>query len=359
MAATFFADPDTAYQLTKTIQKLKTTIPDQVPREQLINQLLLALLSKIKDAPEQFDLACPYNIAKIGDSIKSQLSENALLEPPILLANLYRIYKEYYLSLGKEPSVDFYRTLNSIEEIAENKEFNDRLHYTVGWANKNMPFEIFNFKINQGDLKEAQQLSKNLIDLKSSIASFEAYMDEQKNKIDAMKSIIEKHKTELNFVVLDQGFSHLLDSKKENLTWIKRTLTCFGIFLILIPTLVAYKLQYSTQIEKTMFEWVLHALPVISVELILLYFFRISHFQLNSANTQILQLELRRSLCQFIEGYANYSSSIKKQDPTALEKFESLIFSGLTSSEEKLPTTFDGLDSLIKLVNTAKGTAKD
>jgi hypothetical protein len=62
-------------------------------------------------------------------------------------------------------------------------------------------------------------------------------------------------------------------------------------------------------------------------------------------------------LCEFIQSYADYSANIKKQDSSALEKFENLIFSGVVSEPEKLPSTYDGLDQLADFIKSIKGTA--
>ena len=97
-------------------------------------------------------------------------------------------------------------------------------------------------------------------------------------------------------------------------------------------------------------------LPRLSIEVILIYFFRIILQNYRSVKAQILQIELRKTLCQFIQSYVKYSSEIKKQDSNALEKFESLIFSGVLSDPEKLPSTFDGLDQLGNFIKNIKGS---
>lgn len=69
-----------------------------------------------------------------------------------------------------------------------------------------------------------------------------------------------------------------------------------------------------------------------------------------------MQIELRQTLCQFIQSYAGYSSEIKKQDAGALEKFESIIFSGVLSDPEKLPSTYDGMGQIGNLIKSIKNS---
>ncbi|EII3729117.1 hypothetical protein LG468_003962, partial [Vibrio cholerae] len=68
----------------------------------------------------------------------------------------------------------------------------------------------------------------------------------------------------------------------------------------------------------------------------------------------IMQIELRQTLCQFIQSYAEYASEIKAKDASSLEKFESLIFSGILSDAEKLPSTFDGLEQIVTMLKSLK-----
>jgi len=47
---------------------------------------------------------------------------------------------------------------------------------------------------------------------------------------------------------------------------------------------------------------------------------------MKSIQSQILQIELRMTLCQFIQNYAEQSKALKEQNKEGFEKFESLIF---------------------------------
>ncbi len=94
--------------------------------------------------------------------------------------------------------------------------------------------------------------------------------------------------------------------------------------------------------------------PAIALEVILVYFFRVVLLHFRSIKAQILQLELRVALCQFIEGYSTYAKTMKKDDGASLDKFEKLIFSGLSANEDQMPTTFDGAEALTKLFKDIK-----
>ncbi|MCL9764767.1 hypothetical protein [Neisseria subflava] len=95
-------------------------------------------------------------------------------------------------------------------------------------------------------------------------------------------------------------------------------------------------------------------LPIIGLEFVLIYFFRVVLTHYHSIQTQIMQLELRQSLCQFIQSYAEYAKKIKTDDKDALEKFENLIFSSILSNPDKVPGTFDGVEGLTSLLKELK-----
>ena len=68
----------------------------------------------------------------------------------------------------------------------------------------------------------------------------------------------------------------------------------------------------------------------------------------------MLQIELRKTLCRFIQHYSEHASGLRSNDPNSMEKFESIIFSPIVPDSEKIPATFDGVDQLGKLVKSIK-----
>ena len=74
----------------------------------------------------------------------------------------------------------------------------------------------------------------------------------------------------------------------------------------------------------------------------------------NSVRAQLIQIDLRKSLCQFIQNYATYAKDIREQNTDLLVKFEEVIFSNIMPSEDKIPSTFDGLEQLTNLIGALK-----
>jgi len=93
------------------------------------------------------------------------------------------------------------------------------------------------------------------------------------------------------------------------------------------------------------------SIPFITLILITLYLLKISLQDKRAVQSQMMQLELRMALCQFIHNYAEDSEKLHKKNAAGFEKFENIIFSPLVSSDDKIPTTFDGMEQLAKLVS--------
>lgn len=90
------------------------------------------------------------------------------------------------------------------------------------------------------------------------------------------------------------------------------------------------------------------------LELLLLYFFRVALHNFRSIKAQLLQIELRMTLCQFVQSYAEYAKSARDGSSGLLERFEQVVFSGIVTDENSIPSTFDGFDQIANLFDKLK-----
>lgn len=104
------------------------------------------------------------------------------------------------------------------------------------------------------------------------------------------------------------------------------------------------------------FKEIMNVLVIVGLELLLLYLFKVSLQSYRSLKSQLLQLDLRIALCQFILKYSDLSHKLRSQSGSAetLMRFEQVIFSGIVSGEADIPSTFDGLDQFLKLLGKVK-----
>ena len=96
------------------------------------------------------------------------------------------------------------------------------------------------------------------------------------------------------------------------------------------------------------------AFPVSTFLIIIFYFVRVSLQHVRSIQSQMMQLELRMALCQFIYNYAEDSETLHKKNKEGFEKFENIIFSSIVSSDDKIPSTFDGVEQIAKIIEAIK-----
>jgi len=180
-------------------------------------------------------------------------------------------------------------------------------------------------------------------------------IDTQVARVDILKEALESHKSAFNFVGLFQAFSNILNKKIWQRRWTLLSLVLLA-FLSILPALTffftfilnsAFKVEHKDDL-------IFIALSSTSWLFVFLYFFRVVLTNYKSVRSEIGQIELRMSLCQFIQDYAKFSSDIKVKDPAALERFESIIFSSIVQDPEKIPSTFDGLDSITQIVKALK-----
>ena len=101
----------------------------------------------------------------------------------------------------------------------------------------------------------------------------------------------------------------------------------------------------SKPLSETIVTRFLQYLPFAVVELLLIYLFRVVLVHFNAAQIQMLQLEVRMAACGFIDEYVKFR---KENGDPDLSKFEALIFGGIVADHDKVPSTFDGLEQMVK-----------
>ena len=85
--------------------------------------------------------------------------------------------------------------------------------------------------------------------------------------------------------------------------------------------------------------------------MILIYFFRLSYLEAKSLRTQLIQIELRLSLCAFIDSYVEYRKRNQADIEKVLDSFDSLIFSPIQTNENNIPAMFDGIEAIAGLAD--------
>lgn len=185
------------------------------------------------------------------------------------------------------------------------------------------------------------------------IKTWEANFKHKEQLVLDLEKRLDESKKTYDFVLLNKGFKELYDQKKEELKNIKNTYSFVAATMFFIPfvelgALIAAFIYFDGKLPTGM--W-FTSIPFITLILITLYLLKISLQEKRSIQSQMMQLELRMALCQFIHNYADDSEKLHAKNKAGFEKFENIIFSPLVSSDDKIPTTFDGMEQLAKLVS--------
>lgn len=307
-----------------------------------------------------FDQHCATNIEWIGQRFIGQLAEfsEANLENQSdrlisIFTQAYRFLCELDLSQPDDLSFELRVVRNFVEENLE--QFNGTARQQLVYANYVMPAHITKKLIHSPALAEFKafaETAKAAFDLKQ---EWEKEIKAKSEEIEALRDGLSRVTTTYNFVGLVNGFENLASAKKSERRRSFISLLALGALMVApVAVQLWFTASHIDTIDEHRNTLVYSLPPLIALEVILLYLFRVVLLHFRGVTTQLLQINLRISLCQFIQSYSEYSTKIKKQDAGALEKFESLIFSGITSDSEALPSTFDGVEQIAKLVNSIR-----
>ena len=327
------------------------------------NLIFMTILSMLEQ-PDLWEESCKFNIQSQGKwfriSLRNQNFASESTQYSGIYARFVAFLVELDLSLGFNGLTDSVKNNELCEawEKVKQKVFSkdDGVYY----AFYQQPISILNFYMNNTGFKTFFDFEKKSTELKHTITtqkldinqSISFYWKELKSKeseVTKLKDKLDEYKTAFNFVGLSQGFENLL--KQKNLAkWLTFAVLILLSIITLAPLCFSF---YEKFMADENISWQ-SMLPVIGLEFILIYFFRVVLNHYHSIQTQIMQLELRQSLCEFIQSYAKYAKEIKTDDKDALEKFENLIFSSILSNPDKVPGTFDGVEGLTSLLKELK-----
>jgi hypothetical protein len=179
-------------------------------------------------------------------------------------------------------------------------------------------------------------------------------------RLKAYQENAKRVETKFNFAGLYDAFRGLAEKKRIEVDLMRkraRNRAIISVVPFVIPLVFAgfsfQEIHVDTKItdiirlvsERVAFS-VLMTLPLIGI---LLYFFRLSYTEYKSLSAVLLQLEHRQSICAFIQNYSEFTGQKNK-----LDKFEALIFGGITPDPGAVPSTFDGIDQFAKMLEAMK-----
>lgn len=355
----FFKNEDNLKALASFLRKADAAHIEDESRAMRLS-ISREIIGYIYKSPEGWDERCTFNIKHIGDQFIQWIRDFDQSKPTHIdhiYCMSYRFLCEFdfLVGAGRELSMELRSLKNKIEH--DSGEMDGDIKSQIIYASYLMPASIAKDFINDANIGVFKDFEQKKLEAEKLKEQWDGEIASKESEVKVLKDKLEEYKIGFNFVGLYQGFSELGKKKAKDSFWLFLSLIGMGL-LILAPLVAQVVLAivgtYSGDILGV--KHLLILIPVISIEIILIYFFRVILLNHRSVKAQIMQIELRQTLCQFIQSYTVYSSQMKKQDSSALEKFESLIFSGVLSDPEKLPSTFDGVQQIGNLIKSIKNS---
>lgn len=266
------------------------------------------------------------------------------------------------LANGEEQGIlNYYRQPNlSIEEQSE-----------ADYIWNQLPLHLLETtsKIAIARVEEQSKITSNvteeIIEANKTLNLVKGWKDEIENwesRVGEYQEILKGLHQQYNFVGLAKAFLDLLDSKRNEKKW-QKFWVCLLALAALTPvgcefyfTMIRTVPQTAGEVSKDFFsafqdiKWPA-LISLLGLEVILVYYFRVALLNFQLLRTEILQLELRWSLCAFIEGYINFVKD-RKDDISAdrLMRFEAMVFSGIDGSVKDIPNALDSIESLATII---------
>ncbi|MBJ2156659.1 hypothetical protein [Variovorax sp. IB41] len=355
----FFVNPDTRLAINRALTEVEA-IEKQISGNDffqgLANQVSIFLRILTGEAnAAAFDDACQYSIQNGKEAFLGALKPRSGNEfgdwLERLAIHLYRLSLEFDLTYS--PADELPSELSSFNEFmkATVENFLPQYANQIKKLEERISLLVAKFVLNDPDLKNFRNLRQYSAEIESKFTDWEKILTNSTQKVDVLQKNLSRHEQELNFVGLADGFKSLLKKKNSQLKILRGLIAFFGI-LVLAP--IGFEFHHITSNNINIIsQWPMLAattIPAISLVLIFLYFFRIVMRNSDSTRSQILQLELRLTLCQFVESYTKFAIEARKTNNELLNKFDAIIFSSIVGSDEKIPPTFEGAEQLMNLV---------
>jgi hypothetical protein len=329
---------------------------------------LVTIIQFMLNDGQFFDEACQTNIEWIGQAFinemqgfndkknsASKTEDNLDISIKSIFTSAYRFLCEAEFCSPNGLNPDLNRIKLHVDQQID--LFNDNDKHKLIYANYIMPANIARRLINHPNFKEIQSYNEKYANAEKLKSDWNDEISKKESAVLTLKDKLEEYKTGFNFVGLYKGFNDLSTDKIKEKNWALGFLIGLGILALTPVSIEIYLFLFKTELFKQNASILIYSIfPVVTIQVILIYFFRVALFNFKSIKAQLLQIELRKTLCQFIQSYAGYAKEIKEYDKGSLEKFENLIFSGLIANEENLPSTFDGLEQIGKLAQSIRGS---
>lgn len=336
-----------AYRLDQALQR-----GGQTDREQLKTSFTMNLLLEIGNNAIGWSEACQFSMKHFYPDFLRKINSFIEREQTIPTDDFFvvslKFYYEFYLFnlMQENPHSEHYMIPIAKKILNDEKKLFPEIIDSLQFIKNELPFLI----LRENPISHTQKsIANEARDLHEKIEKITSGLESKKNLAEALSKKFEGISDNYNFVGLHMGFSRMYREKEKERTLSTISVIFFGSLAFLIAWAAIVLSGFYFNPNNSPNEKIINLIPFIGAEIIALYFFRLAYTESKSIKNQILQLKLRMTLCQFIQRYASYAKELGENN-SSLEKFENIIFSGIVSDPNSIPSTFDGMDQLGNLI---------
>lgn len=294
------------------------------------------------------------------------------------LSYLMRVIHEYYFwnPVREElPDIISSDILTRLSSLTKKKSYTAQF----SWIENSMATAITRDLINSEDFISIRAIAKDVANYKKIITSHKEkstteYIETVKNLSETLEESIEKtnstkseladydaklegYKAKYNFVLLSKSFNNLHIRKSEELNKAKKLTWRFTMALALPPSFAFFNHIYNWFPSGEGFSSLSFYLPILTFEILIFYFMRLYYSEVRALNTQLLQIDHRLSLCEFIHDYIEKKNA-DKDNKESWDLFESLIFSPIQITPDNIPSVLDGANAVAELAGKVMAKSK-
>ncbi len=315
------------------------------------NDTLRIIVEFMVRQPKEWDELCPVNISFIGDNFIQVLSAQDRELSKSLLDSIATMCFRFLLELDLSTQSFLDRELEYAKNfVIQNADtFSPDEKIQIDYALRSMPIAVCKRAMNIIPFEDLKEFNHSFATAKLFKENWDQELSEKEEQISKLKNVLERYKTAFNFVGLYDGFDELAKEKMKEKGSVLCWLRVLGV-LAIVPIIAEPLYINFYRIEPVSMQDLSLIIPTISAVIILVYYFRVLLFNYKSVKSQLIQIELRKTLCRFIQSYADYSGKLKGQSPEALDKFERIVFSEIVADEGNLPATHDGIEQIGKTI---------
>ncbi len=349
----YFSNPRTNKLIVRAREKLEKQINEESRGSTAgcLYRFTHSALHEFQVRGEDYDDACGYNKSVYGDHFNSYLER--YIERPTgidaLFGCCYRFVCEYEFVAESGLGSNLSNEKGNLVDIDFGDFADASFHYS--YANTQMSMQLLRRVLNHPDVRSFSNFEKFIAGAISKFKDFEAEYERKIVRIKELEGQLKKNEQDYNFAKLNQGFYRLKSAKLGEKKYSFWGAVFMGFALIVLPGVKLFNLLPSPTDE---FGKVIALIVAVGAELLLIYFFRIFLANFRSVSQQILQIDLRMTLCSFIESYSDFALEARKSDKDVLNKFEQIVFSEVSFGDAALPSAYEGIEHISSVFGKIK-----